>query len=184
MQVQATDILRGEHEHILRACAILERMAARVGDVDASDATAIVDFVRFYADGMHHAKEENVLFPALEAAGMPRRGGPIGVMLGEHERGREHVGGMLDAVTSFHTVEGRTAFADSARGFAALLEHHIAKENNVLFMMADRLLGRGDETPLLEAYAARDVEKATHESILAELSQRRRDRRARVLPRP
>ena len=78
--MRPTDVLRNEHDHILRACAILHAMAAKLeagGDVPADDASLAVDFVRYYADGLHHAKEEQVLFPALLGAGMPRNGGPI-----------------------------------------------------------------------------------------------------------
>jgi len=180
--MRPTDILRTEHEQLLRACAILENMAERFEQgtaVDSADATRIVDFVRFYADGLHHAKEEDVLFPALEAAGMPREGGPIGVMLREHERGREHVAGMFAALRALDSESGRASFAKSARGFAGLLEQHIAKENNVLFMMAERLLRPATEAALLDGYAMREAsaraacgDKATHEATLAELSQR------------
>ena len=47
-----------------------------------------VDFIRNFADRTHHGKEEDNLFPALEQHGMPRQGGPVGVMLDEHDQGR------------------------------------------------------------------------------------------------
>jgi len=175
--MRPTDILRAEHDHILRGCAVLRAMAETIeggGKVPVEDATAIVDFVRFYADGLHHAKEEHVLFPAMEEAGMPRNGGPIAVMMMEHEHGRAHVAGMLQSLSS-----RPASFAEHARGFANLLEQHIAKENNILFKMAERILDRAFEVGLLEAYADREAEagkvcgdKPSHESKLNEISRR------------
>lgn len=183
--MRPTDVLRGEHEHILRACAVLDAMAERVESgeqVSGPDAAAIVDFVRRYADGLHHSKEERVLFPALERAGMPRQSGPIAVMLLEHERGRDHLAMMHAALPSMESAENpvaRESFAEGARGFAALLTQHIAKENNILFAMADRMLSAEDDAALLEAYAAREAEaqgtlgdKTTHETTLRALSAR------------
>lgn len=180
--MRPTEILRAEHEHILRACAVLHAMAAQLdkgGELAVGDATLIVDFIRHYADGLHHAKEEHVLFPALIDAGLPGDGGPIAVMLNDHERGRGHVQGMLAALPSLQTPGGRGSFAASARGFADLLQGHIAKENNVLFVMAERMLPATTDGALLSGYAVREAEarktcgeKAAHEGALAELSGR------------
>jgi hemerythrin-like domain-containing protein len=178
--MRPTEILREEHDHILRACAILDAMARclqRGVEVAHDEATLVVDFVRFYADGLHHAKEEDVLFPALEDAGMPRGGGPIAVMLHEHTRGREFVRAMLDALPSLGQEAGRLRFANAARGFASLLEQHIAKENQVLFCMAERVLPASSEPGILERYAAREAaasascgDKAAWENKLAILA--------------
>lgn len=180
--MRPTEILRAEHEHILRACAVLHAMAARLengGELPAGDATLIVDFIRQYADGWHHVKEENVLFPALTDAGLPSGGGPIAVMLNDHEIGREFVKELLAALPSLQTPIGRSTFATGARGFANLLQAHISKENAVLFVMAERMLPATTDGALLSAYAVREAEarktcgdKAAHERALAELAQR------------
>jgi hemerythrin-like domain-containing protein len=34
-----------------------------------------VGFINGFADKRHHAKEEDLLFPAMEKAGIPRTGG-------------------------------------------------------------------------------------------------------------
>lgn len=47
----------------------------------------LLNFFRVFADLCHHGKEEQYLFPALEAAGIPRESGPAGVMLAEHAEG-------------------------------------------------------------------------------------------------
>src|SRR5512139_1069947 len=122
-RMQATDILIHEHELILRGVAVLERMARRANagqDVPAGDARSIIEFIRKFADGCHHAKEEGVLFPAMIAAGIPPQGGPVAVMLSEHEQGRAAVKSMDQAVAGFGSrPDAHAAFASAAFAYAA-----------------------------------------------------------------
>ena len=159
--MNATDILRREHELILRGVAVLERMAGRVqsgAHVPAADAAAVIEFIRKFADGCHHAKEEGVLFPAMEAAGMPREGGPIAVMLAEHVQGRAAVALMAGAAANFGTDSAaQQVFARGASAYAALLTHHIGKENNILFRMADNILGANKDAELVQAYGEHEA---------------------------
>jgi hemerythrin-like domain-containing protein len=162
--MKATEILMHEHELILRGVAVLERMAgrARAGQaVPASDANAIVEFIKKFADGCHHAKEEGVLFPAMEAAGMPRNGGPIAVMLAEHDEGRAAVRAMVEAIGAFGSSDGaQAAFAVAADAYAHLLTNHIYKENNILFRMADNVLGPHQDAEILRAYDEHEAKVA------------------------
>jgi len=41
-------------------------------------------FLEVFVDKCHHGEEEKVLFPAMEEAGIPRQGVPIGVMIYEY----------------------------------------------------------------------------------------------------
>ena len=133
--------LMAEHQNILRALDVLEEIADRVTEVPdeiADDARAIVGFIQGYADELHHGKEESMLFPAMEAAGELRGGGPIAIMLHDHEQGRAFVR-QMDAATDDLTRDGER-FSDAAFDFAALLREHIDKENEVLFPMAESML--------------------------------------------
>lgn len=154
--MKATDILIHEHELILRGVAVLERMARRANGgeaVPAADARSIIEFIRKFADGCHHAKEEGVLFPAMEAAGIPRQGGPIGMMLSEHDQGRAAVKAMDLAVSGFGADPAAPeAFARAAFAYATLLSNHIFKENNVLFRMADQMIPPSQDAALVTAY--------------------------------
>ncbi|MCU0305850.1 MAG: hemerythrin domain-containing protein [Thermoanaerobaculales bacterium] len=153
----ATTALRAEHEIILSVIACLRAAcAAAVGEgrFDAETFRRGIDFIRGYADGWHHAKEEDLLFPALEKAGMPRHGGPVGVMLREHEIGRMHVRAMADAIDAAESGDaaGRSRVVENALGYADLLEAHIAKEDGILFAMADRILPEDEQRRLEVAY--------------------------------
>jgi len=137
---KAIDDLIHEHEAIRFALRVLERMAdlAEGGAaVDADDQARLIAFIQEFADKCHHGKEEGLLFPALEAAGVAREGGPVGAMLEEHEAGRAFVGRMEAA---FRDGSRGRNFAAAARGYVELLRAHIEKENKVLFPMAERRL--------------------------------------------
>ncbi|MEW5720433.1 MAG: hemerythrin domain-containing protein [Chloroflexota bacterium] len=116
--------------------------------------TSAVGFFRNFADKCHHGKEEDELFPALEQRGMPKRGGPIGVMLAEHDQGRAFVRGMSDAADQYAKGDqtAAPALVQNTLGYVNLLRQHIAKENDVLFPMADHILADADQAKLFDAF--------------------------------
>ncbi|MEM3061405.1 MAG: hemerythrin domain-containing protein, partial [Candidatus Bathyarchaeia archaeon] len=61
----------------------------------------VLEFIKFFADKCHHGKEEDLLFPAMEEAGIPKGGGPIGMMLTEHAMGRGYVKAMSKAAEEY-----------------------------------------------------------------------------------
>ena len=171
--MQPTQILKAEHRVIETVIDCLERMTAQAqqsGKLDKVSAEQAIDFIRQFADGCHHAKEEDRLFPAMEAKGMPRQGGPIGVMLTEHEHGRAFVRGMVEHLEKASTGDSAalTHFAQNALGYAGLLRQHIQKEDQILFPMADRMMSADDESVLLTQFeqAEAEVGEGTHERLL------------------
>lgn len=155
--MRPTEILSGEHRVIETVLDVLERMAHDAFDrgvIDVPAANQVVEFLREFADRRHHGKEEARLFPAMEAAGLPPHQGPTAVMRHEHEVGRAEVRRMAAALRDFEEAKGGAAdaFAFAARTFADLLREHIAKEDQVLFPMADRMLGSAAQTALLTAF--------------------------------
>lgn len=143
--MKATEELVEEHHAVLMALSILEKVAAAIGagdDQAPAHLEQLLDFFRGFVDRCHHGKEEDVLFPELERRGVRRDGGPIGVMLVEHELGRGHVRAMTASLQGLRGGDAGTAAAivAQAEAYRELLEAHIAKENQVLFPMADRLV--------------------------------------------
>jgi hemerythrin-like domain-containing protein len=69
----ATSRLREEHQLILKVADAMQALLAEGGGPDGLDFDTIGDcvtFIRLFADACHHGKEEDLLFPELEAAGM------------------------------------------------------------------------------------------------------------------
>jgi len=149
--------LRNEHDGILFGLDILEQMAdsaRKTGAHHTDDVREMIRFLRLFADKCHHGKEEGLFFPALEKAGVPSQGGPIGQMLLEHTEGRKHVAAM-DAALRDGELDC-IAFAAAAEDYATLLRAHIGKENKVLFPAGDRMLPAAQHQQLLRQFEAHE----------------------------
>ncbi|RMF71435.1 MAG: hemerythrin [Acidobacteria bacterium] len=138
-------VLMDEHQLILRVLGALAGLADKAdagAPVDREEIGRFATFFREFADRLHHGKEEERLFTAMEAAGMPREGGPIAVMLHEHDVGRSHVRALaaLAEGSGALTDDERSSLVTHARAFVPLLAAHIAKEDNILYPMARRVL--------------------------------------------
>ena len=157
-----TDVLKQEHRVIEKVLDAVERELGN-GAIDKAFMTKALDFFRNYADGCHHAKEECELFPALESAGIPREGGPIGCMLSDHEAGRSLIRTIaehLDAAAGAD-VDAQRVVRHAATTYVELLRQHIQKEDNVLFVMADQVLGTTEQAAMLTAFDAAEHASGT-----------------------
>lgn len=166
-----TNVLKSEHRVIERVLDALERILAE-NRIDAAFMHTAIDFLRNFADGCHHAKEEEQLFPLLESLGMPREHGPIGRMLDEHAMGRALIRVMSERTDA--AASGDPAAIDTVRRagrqYIELLRQHIQKEDNVLFFMADRMLDDHHQAQLQRAFNAvehTEANEGRHEHYLA-----------------
>jgi hemerythrin-like domain-containing protein len=149
--MKSTKLLMADHEIILQALHVLDAMNTEIQqgkDVDHQDIRSLLTFLREFADGCHHVKEEAIFFPALMQAGMSLQEGPLQVMNYEHERGRALTAAMQNAVDhsrmdDFLTYSGR---------YVKLLSEHIEKENRVLFDRADQILSDDEDERVAEAF--------------------------------
>ena len=168
---KATEALKYEHRIIERVLAALEKLTKSPGDIQLDLWEKAIDFIRNFADKCHHLKEEGVLFPVLEEHGIPREGGPVGMMLVEHEEGRGYVRGMAAALSlaKRDPEAARIALAEHARAYIRLLREHIAKEDQILFEMADAELTAEEQKKILkefEEHEEREIGTGIHEKYL------------------
>ena len=159
--MQATQILMDEHRVIERMLDAVERAAellVRGTVVRPGVFLEAADFFAGYADGCHHRKEEGVLFGAMRDAGMAPGEGAIETMLSDHEDGRRFTRNIRAAARRLETGDANAAaeLAAHVRGYVALLRDHIAREDEMLFPMADDLIPVDRHRTLLEAYARID----------------------------
>ena len=162
--MKPTDILKSEHDAIQTMLKVTEAVCDKLEaqeKVNPDHLKQIVEFIRVFADQCHHGKEEDLLFKALEEAGVPKEGGPIGAMLTEHDMGRRYVKKMSEASTAFGKGNTKAAkqFIDNARNYVILLSQHIYKENNVLFPLADRHLPEEKHKALIKEFEVTEREK-------------------------
>lgn len=159
--MKPTEILENEHRVIEQVLSCLEKAAdlsEKNKKLDSDPVRDMIDFFRMFADRFHHAKEEQHLFACLEAHGMPRDGGPTGVMLAEHQMGRDLVGKMEKTVTAYEqgNVAALKDFAAAARAYIYLLREHIQKEDHCLFAMTNDNLSDKEQEKLLSAFLAEE----------------------------
>jgi hemerythrin-like domain-containing protein len=161
--MEATDILMSEHRVIERVLTVMEKAVEALsnnGTVKPDFFLDAADFIKGFADGCHHAKEEKVLFEAMVKAGVPKAGGPVGMMLLEHEQGRAFVRAMRAGAEKWQTGDdaGRKEVTDAAAGYVDLLRAHIYKEDQILFPLADQVI-----LPAAQLQVAVDFERIEHE---------------------
>jgi len=161
--MKATQQLRNEHEGVKVMLNILEQVCRQLGadgNLNKEHFDGILEFLKVFVDKCHHGKEEDLLFPALISAGVPKDG-PIAVMLQEHEMGRNYIKAMSD-VYAAHVGGDKSAsktIRQNALDYIMLLRNHIEKENNVLFVMADSLLSEKTQDELFEGFEKIEEER-------------------------
>lgn len=161
--MKATDILMEEHRVIERVLTSLEIAANRLSagqTVPMDFFLKAVDFIKNFADGCHHKKEEGILFAAMAANGMPQDSEPLSIMLEEHEQGRRLTRAMREGA---ERVQGGDTPAlsqviQNALDYVTLLRGHIQKEDQILFPMADDVIPVGQHQQLTA-----DFDRIEHE---------------------
>jgi hemerythrin-like domain-containing protein len=170
---KATQDLKNEHDAILHVLKIIGKVLSTdtIDDVDIFKfGNELIYFLKTFADKCHHGKEEDYLFKALIARGVPNEGGPIGVMLHEHQQGREYISLMSKYLDS----KDLDNFKTIAAKYRDLLWSHIGKENNVLFMMTDKLLDDDAQNDLFEKFEQHEetvIGHGVHEELHAMIHQ-------------
>jgi hemerythrin-like domain-containing protein len=148
---KATQDLRNEHDAILHVFTIIDKMLSTDTKEDVEIfkfGDELIYFLKTFADKCHHGKEEDYLFKELITKGVPNEGGPIGVMLQEHQQGREYISLMNKSLESKDLI----SFKTNATKYRDLMRNHIDKENHALFVMADKVLDAAKQNELFEKF--------------------------------
>ncbi|NJD59132.1 MAG: cation-binding protein [Anaerolineales bacterium] len=116
--------------------------------------SSATEFMRGFADQCHHAKEEGILFSQMKQQGIAMEGCPLGVMLAEHECGRQYTRALTSATQAMQAGDesGSRRAIMSSRSYIALLRLHIYKEDNILFPMADQVIPPGQNALIMNAF--------------------------------
>lgn len=158
------DSLTRDHEHLLGALTCLQCLAKCCVEgqpLDAERAASLVELIRDFGCGLHHALEDELLFPLLEGHGVAREGGAIGVLCYEHEAFTQALGRLSSAMAEAARGDawaGR-AWARQVDALRHLSSGHMAKEEGVLFPFAAKHLGTQEDTKLSAAMAALEAKR-------------------------
>ena len=161
----ATQNLENDHVQILRLIEVMERIT-KSADPNVEHLELIVRIIREFADGLHHAKEEQLLFPLMVQKGFSNESGPVAVMLHDHAEGRNFVKGMAENISLYKQGEASAlkAIYNNTLGYADLLKNHIHKENNVLFRMADKAISAAEQESLLLDFTKVELSRENQQS--------------------
>jgi len=179
--MKATEELRKEHEGIELMLRVLRAVSDKTGrsePVPAADLDGIMEFLSVFVDKCHHGKEEEFLFPALEAEGVPREGGPIGVLSAEHEMGRRLAADLKHAAAQYAGTGSAAGLRSAIHKYVVLLTEHIQKENEVLFALADVKLDPDRDEAVFESFEQLERDRigpGKHEEFHALLSRLERE---------
>jgi DUF438 domain-containing protein len=156
------DFLVAEHEMIERAMAVLKNNLEKIDEAVKAplQMQRAIDFLLEFGDKVHNTKEENFLFPLMGQKGMPVEGGPIGVMLMEHDAERSLLQRMMAELPNLAeaTTSARHKFAAEGFEYLTIRAEHIWKENDVLYPMGRKTFSDEDNTSLLDAFKTLDLQ--------------------------
>lgn len=156
-----TQIMEAEHRLIETVVQTLGATAAAIELSQAPDVGTIqsaAEFLRVYADKLHHGKEETLFFPMLVKRGVPPQGCPIGGLNHEHEKGRALVRSLAEQAPAYAQGKpgSKEGLLETMRGIVDLYQNHIWKEDAMVFPMADKVLTAADQKELNEKFAQVD----------------------------
>ncbi|MGG7177239.1 hemerythrin domain-containing protein [Clostridium paraputrificum] len=160
--MKAIELLMDEHKYIKRMLLVVRKVCLNIMDgseVDYEDFYKIIDFIRNYADGHHHNKEEIILFnKMIDEMGVTAEKVIKYGMLVEHDLGRLYISSLDESLQKLKSgdKESRLDVIANAISYTNLLERHIHKEDNVIYKFATRELSEdtldkiNEETNLYE----------------------------------
>ncbi len=121
-----------EHEVITRFISCIPEICRTLKlQKDHQQLMKCVEFIKEYADGYHHAKEEAVLFTFFRNSREI-----IDSFLREHEIGR----GFVKEIARGINTNDMDSICESFSSYSQLLTEHISKENSILFPWMNRTL--------------------------------------------
>ena len=113
-----------------------------------------VEFSRTFADRFHHFKEEHLLFVRLAQKRQGEIDAQLEALRNQHERGRELVTGIANAIEGYATDDpnATVALLENIGAYTSLLRHHIHTEDHVFFPMARSTLDAAEIRELETEY--------------------------------
>jgi len=179
--MQARGPLMIEHRLIERMLAVVKSVLSGIEKthrVDPFFIDAAVDFIRIYADRMHHGKEEDILFRELGKKPLSAEDRRImNELVEEHVFGRKTTAALVEANTRYRNGD-QAALAEIAvhlKTLAGFYPKHIEKEDKRFFPSSRNYFTEEEDQAMLAEFWAFD-RKMIHEkykSVVAELEKRR-----------
>lgn len=159
-----------EHRLIKRWLALIPKLLKNLNLADLADRQIVtqgIDFIRSYADRLHHGKEEEILFASFDTSA-----DIFQVIYADHCRARDLVKGMATALADGNSSK----LAEHLLDYATLLIEHIGKEDGVLFPWLNNRLSEAQRQELATQFAKVDEDLGNdgrrYQSFIEQLEER------------
>jgi hemerythrin-like domain-containing protein len=164
MGVLATVQLKKEHETVKRVLDIMERFCKEIettGRADTEQLDQLMEFLIVFVDRCHHGKEEDVLIPEMESAGLLKGKIITDDIQTQHSEGRKLITEMKDCLSAYKNgdSEALRSFMTHARDYITILSPHMEKENTDLFWIADQGLSEDTHKKMLVRFEVIEKER-------------------------
>ncbi len=151
-----------EHRLIEKMISFMKNEAERIKKTRKADSTFIdtaVDFIRTYADALHHGKEEEILFRDLDKKTLSQEHKRIvDELIEEHKLGRKNVRDLLYAKE--RCLNGETDaiddIADALTSISSFYPEHIAKEDKHFFLPIMEYFTKEEQSAMLDEFMTFD----------------------------
>lgn len=148
--MKSIDVLVKEHEEISKLLDRLEDECIKIlegSSIDYPFFEASIEFIRDFADKVHHKKEEDILFKYMveELGGAAQKLIQHG-MLVEHQLGRHYITELekhLNEYRAKNDVHDRLQIISYTMAYVNILRMHIEKENSVVYPFGENNLACG-----------------------------------------
>jgi len=159
-----------DHYYIRKAIHGLEvilRKAQKENTLSLYFFKSFINFAKKFIDNCHHGKEEKCFFPCLEKLGMPKEGGPIGVMLKEHELGRTLIKKIEEKINLYEKGEIKVdELLNACYEYIDLMNNHMFKEENILFRIGKEIINENDDKETIECQENVEKHVGEHENLI------------------
>lgn len=147
--MKAIEYLVKEHDQITKFLDRLEEECLSILEdktIDEEFFMASISFIREFADGIHHKKEEDILFKyMLEELGLLGEKVIKNGMLVEHQLARSYVFKLENSLNSYKKTEDDRDILQiiaNSMAYVNLLREHIDKENSTVYTFAEDKLDK------------------------------------------
>ncbi|MFA6448341.1 MAG: hemerythrin domain-containing protein [bacterium] len=147
-----------EHRLIEKMIALMKSEAAKIGETKRAGVKLIdtaIDFVRTYADALHHGKEEQILFRDLANKPLSDEHRMImDELIEEHKKGRANVRELIAARERYMNGDEAALndIAASLESIAGFYPGHIEKEDKRFFLPIMKYFTKEEQDAMLAEF--------------------------------
>jgi len=163
--MRPTETLSREHSLVMLVTKAAEQEVRYMRDTGAYRAEAVdelLDFFEFFTEACHDPKEERLLFARLCDRGLSSETGVLAQFYREHAEFRTRLHDLEHWVRAEKKNPGQDLndFALQLDDYLQMMRAHLAREEEILFPMADGLLTDDDQDELERGFADAECEEA------------------------